>query len=672
MPINVPTLRHIEPRIVRDTVASFVSHLPIPQCLREYYGRVLTVVAKRHTCVRDVLCTRKITLSFTEIQDAAAEPCNCAAIATQHGLPLLDGHIMARRPAHLRKIFGTQTPIITQDLKSEPVVPWWMAKNIVTSSLKRLLLSLPVHSVSDSASELYSTVLSHVHTAWCAERTVQPWYCRHEAIEKFRNDHPEFVFLPMDKNESRCFACCPVLYYKKILEIYADQKQFEFIQDFRSSTAARDYVSSTLFADCKRYDLGRFWRHGPRHAPPHSFILPKCKMSETTGQWKQRVLFSYYNHPLRSHGRPVGRALSLLLREAKRLIPSTAILTTQCLTRFVRRWNDWFSSHSDPKAFPELSLFELDVCEMFPSLDRDCTLQAIKDLHAEVVKARNKRGQDLRFAVNKLDSHLDRLGTGYSKYFYNLTFQQVFDFCHFDVLHNDLFTVGSAVFRQKRGVAIGGTGSAQMAIANLFMCELRGYPAYTPVPTDSYHMHPADLPVHPFRYVDNLVGIKRRDTPLEDIQSNFEHIYGLRLQPESEGFSLVTLEAELYITCQHDVPHVRMRYADKRGTNVPIEKVKRRFPEQYKPNAKRVIHSVIPSMARNCMYYRETYDDVLFNTSHVVASMQAKGYPHSWWVPALRDRLTLWGVHPEVLAAAMPSVPRSNDQFCPPRRPELL
>ena len=194
MPINVPTLRHIEPRIVRDNVASFVSHLPIPQCLREYYGRVLTIVAKRHTCVRDVLCTRKITLSFTEIQDAAAEPCNCAAIAARYGLPLLDGHIMARRPAHLRKIFGAQTPIITQDLKCEPVVPWWMAKNIVTSSLKRLLLSLPVHSVSDSASELYSTVLSHVHTAWCAERTIQPWYCRHEAIEKFRNDHPEFVF----------------------------------------------------------------------------------------------------------------------------------------------------------------------------------------------------------------------------------------------------------------------------------------------------------------------------------------------------------------------------------------------------------------------------------------------------------------------------------------------
>ena len=147
---------------------------------------------------------------------------------------------------------------------------------------------------------------------------------------------------------------------------------------------------------------------------------PECKMSESTGQWKQRVLFSYYNHPLCSHGRLVSRALSLLLREAKRLIPSTAILTTQCLTRFTRRWNTWFASHTEPRAFPDLTLFELDVCEMFPSLDREATVQAIRDLHEAVVKARNARGLSLRFAINKQDIQLDRIGTGYSRYFHNL------------------------------------------------------------------------------------------------------------------------------------------------------------------------------------------------------------------------------------------------------------
>ena len=72
---------------------------------------------------------------------------------------------------------------------------------MVTSGLKRLLSHLPVNPTS--APNLYTEVLSHAGTAWCAERTIQPWYCRHDAIERFKKDHPEFIFLPMDKNESR-------------------------------------------------------------------------------------------------------------------------------------------------------------------------------------------------------------------------------------------------------------------------------------------------------------------------------------------------------------------------------------------------------------------------------------------------------------------------------------
>ena len=182
--------------------------------------------------------------------------------------------------------------------------------------------------------------------------------------------------------------------------------------------------------------------------------------------------------------------------------------------------------------------------------------------------------------------------------FHNLQFEDVIKFCRFDVFHNDMFTVGSAVYRQKRGIAIGGTG-AQMAIANLFMCELRGYPAYTPVPTDVHHLHPADLPVHPFRYVDNIVGVKRKHTPLQAIQEKFGHLYGLRLQPEAEGDCLISLEAELQISRHPTQNHsyVRVRYANKCGADLPIEKGKRRFPETYKPGARRVVQSVIPSMA---------------------------------------------------------------------------
>ena len=82
----------------------------------------------------------------------------------------------------------------------------------------------------------------------------------------------------------------------------------------------------------------------------------------------------------------------------------------------------------------------------------------------------------------------------------------VLAFCEFDIYHNDIFYVESKFYRQKRGLAIGGTGSAQMASICLVMSEHRGYPCLPPLALDKEGQHPCDLPVHPFRFRDNLVG----------------------------------------------------------------------------------------------------------------------------------------------------------------------
>ena len=94
-----------------------------------------------------------------------------------------------------------------------------------------------------------------------------------------------------------------------------------------------------------------------------------------------------------------------------------------CLTRFVRRWNVWFQNPDAPKESP-LTLFELDVKEMFPSFDRATVLQALSDFHNTVKAATGKRGKELLFAINRLDRKLDRMGTGYGRYFTNIKFLQ--------------------------------------------------------------------------------------------------------------------------------------------------------------------------------------------------------------------------------------------------------
>ena len=68
--------------------------------------------------------------------------------------------------------------------------------------------------------------------------------------------------------------------------------------------------------------------------------------------------------------------------------------------------------------------------------------------------------------------------------------QEVRAFCKFDIFANDTFYVGSRVYRPKRGLAIGGTRSAQLASICFFMSEIKGYPAWVPLaddPKDTTH-----------------------------------------------------------------------------------------------------------------------------------------------------------------------------------------
>ena len=44
--------------------------------------------------------------------------------------------------------------------------------------------------------------------------------------------------------------------------------------------------------------------------------------------------------------------------------------------------------------------------------------------------------------------------------------------------------MGGSVYRQIRGIAIGGTGSAQLGNITLYNAEEKGYPAHTPIPLD--------------------------------------------------------------------------------------------------------------------------------------------------------------------------------------------
>ena len=167
---------------------------------------------------------------------------------------------------------------------------------------------------------------------------------------------------------------------------------------------------------------------------------------------------------------------------------------------------------------------------------------------------------------------------------------QVLAFCKFDIFANDTFYVGSRVYRQKRGLAIGGTGSAQLASICLFMSQNKGYPAWIPPANDPQGHHPCDLLVHPFRFRDNLIGLKYSSTSLSTIQQVFEHIHNIPLQIENEGLTLTSLESDIYLSKDEEATNfVGARMANKFATPATSGNFKYRYPEPQVPNARRTV-----------------------------------------------------------------------------------
>ena len=67
------------------------------------------------------------------------------------------------------------------------------------------------------------------------------------------------------------------------------------------------------FAD--KHGLSSEWQHGAQFRPPHAFQLPKNKMREEEGdQWRARIVFSYFHHPLKGYARC---RLTLLIGKSK-------------------------------------------------------------------------------------------------------------------------------------------------------------------------------------------------------------------------------------------------------------------------------------------------------------------------------------------------------------------
>ena len=98
-------------------------------------------------------------------------------------------------------------------------------------------------------------------------------------------------------------------------------------------------------------------------------------------------------------------------------------------------------------------------------MDRDKVWEALELVHRSMAKHRRVRGAGgvVKFAVHKWDRKLDRLGWGPGDQYWQLDFNDIRTFVHYEICKNDVLTVGGKILRQRLGIALGGTCSTQLA-----------------------------------------------------------------------------------------------------------------------------------------------------------------------------------------------------------------
>ena len=477
--------------------------------------------------------------------------------------------------------------------------------------------------------------------------------------EKFSDD---YVFLPMDKYGGKLICICRKLYYTRIRSLYQDTSQFNVIHECGSHEDAMMMASYVVKCDVDAAGMMKHWDPGPSKGPPMSFVLPKNKMVEEDEtlppdkRIKFRVVFSQFRHPLKRYGQKIGRCLSLLVNEAARLLKCVEMTRISDVKTYAQQVSDTLQLRY-PRGIDHLGgawLWELDIQEFFPSLDRDGVLQALQSVHDLVSEARGKRkvANELRFAICRDDKKLDHIGVGYAKNFDTFTFSEVLAFATYEVQRNDLFVVGDRVFRQVRGVAIGGTLSAQLSYLYAIHREHQFFDReWDVVQGDlAQYIVPTAVPAFPFRFRDNLVGAAIGTVPIEALRSLYTQLYDLQLQQEGWGEELTTLESHLHI--DRSTGRVQMALKNKLTQNAEDQRrALVRYPDWYAPNAKMVLRSLVPALVQKCVYYSTSCDIIQQNIEGTLRELTRKGYPGMWWKPAFNRTLCQQKVPSSVVRA---------------------
>ena len=216
--------------------------------------------------------------------------------------------------------------------------------------------------------------------------------------------------------------------------------------------------------------------------------------------------------------------------------------------------------------------------------------------------------------------------------FHHSSFSDLMIFVHWDLLCNDQFVHFTSILSQQRGVPIGGSASAQYAC--LVMLFLETNIDRSLLPPILRHCDNLLVFLSESKWTGNFPGYQQA---LDSVHEKLQLALQMPLQFKQRAETLHFLEVRLFIHDQR--PSIGCKppcFDTEVGTSHPPSDWC--MLDAQSPNARRMMLSLVPNVFKKCQWYQFSPLQFVCNIVHALVLFEHKGFPSSWWYPALKAR----------------------------------
>ena len=598
-------------------------HLLDSKCftpLKSFYADRIKVVRCKRKKVSDWVLNSQFRFPPGLLQGCLEQGCACVESPLCCPPPI--SHIVSRSKwEHLQLILNDSAGLLRQNAQNSTVAPLLSCVHGLYSSVystMRRLPGVPEHEAMSASRSMAEAAFHAYHDEISVDARVNP-----EHLPTLRQQDHNFCFLLADKNPGLLFVVCTVHWAQLFQAHILQNVKYQVLHAFGAVFLARNLLRNTIIErmyssrliQTWRPILGAPWKPPSKHSKaPSAKVLIKSKSQEADGILKIRILISHFSQPASKIGKVASRALSLLCQLVGDMDINFEIFSMyDAKGSFVSAF-----SATDKDSVPWASL-ELDIVNMYSEIPKNRVLDSVMYCVSVLRDNRKSRNPITSFAISTICKSLDRLGTGTSRDFMNLSIEMITYFVNFELWANADFTAGGYVLSQLIDLPMGGPISAQLAVLYLMSAELRA--------TRSA------LSVHKFihgRYRDKFY-IFGPKSVLFDLQQTMKvqlkSTYAMPMTVEQFGTKVQVLEVIVDFDSQSRGLRLNSRALDNH-TGAVSGVV--RWPDLWSTNTT-VWRSLVPRLCVKCGYWSWSHGDIYENVVLIVAEVGYKDVPWRHW-----------------------------------------